>query len=96
MTKLDNNREIVMKYLTKDEAMQAGGNLWAKNNIERVYLDISAINALRTQNGYAAMTKVSKIMSKAKTYLNVSNGETYTDSGRIRCEITGIGFYCNG
>jgi len=84
-----------MKTLTKDNAIQVGGKAWSKDTLERVYLDIAAINALKIQNGYAAIVNVSKKMSKAKTFLNVATGEIFSDVGMIRSELNGIGFDCN-
>jgi hypothetical protein len=83
-----------MNALTKDAAIELGGNIWIKDSIERVYMNIAAINALTKKEGYAEITNISKKMKQAKTYLDCKSGEFKSDVGMIRSHLCGIGFNC--
>ena len=64
-----------MTKLTKDEALKAGGKVWTKNEMERIYLNVDAVNKLITKEGYAAITNISNKMQSAKIYLDIKTGD---------------------
>ena len=91
---LHETEQSKMKTLTKQEAIELGGNVWEKNTIERVYMSVDAINALTKKQGYAEISNISKKMKQAKTYLDCKTGEFKSDVGMIRSHLCSIGFNC--
>jgi hypothetical protein len=83
-----------MNTLTKQEAIELGGNVWEKHTIQRVYMSIEVIDALAKKQGYAELSNVSKKMKQAKTYLDCNTGEIKSDVGMIRSHLCSIGFNC--
>jgi pyruvate/oxaloacetate carboxyltransferase len=82
-----------MKTLSTEQALSFGGNLWEKDSMKRVYLNIEAVSKVVQDSGYAALTP-SKKMKQAKTYLNVFTGEFISDVGMVRSALCGAGYNC--
>jgi len=83
-----------MTKLTRDEALNAGGKVWTKNEMERIYLNIDAVNNLITLKGYSAITNISKKMQSAHTFLDVKTGEVKSDVGMVRSALNGAMIKC--
>jgi len=83
-----------MSKLTRDEAISAGGKVWTKNEIERIYLNVEAVSKIITKEGYPAFTNISKKMQSAKTYLDVKSGEVKSDVGMIRSALNSAMIKC--
>jgi len=71
-----------MAKLTKEQAIKAGGNIWEKGGIERVYLNTAACKALIAQNEFSKMEESS--LKKAKTFFDIKTGELKSDVGTVR------------
>ena len=86
-----------MTTLTKESAIQAGGNVWVKDSMERVYLNVASINSLLVDAGYGNQTfeNPSKKVKQAKTFLDVNSGELKSDVGAIRSVLNATGFECS-
>jgi hypothetical protein len=83
-----------MTTLTKKQVIQAGGKVWAHNELERVYLSIDTVNKLTVNNGFPAISNISKKMKNAKTFLDIKSGELKSDVGAVRSHLNGIGIKC--
>jgi len=81
-----------MIKLTKEEAINLGGKVWKKEDIERVYLSIQSINKLLDMHGYANQ-KINLSDKGIKIYLD-SNKGLISDKGIVRSTLNGCGIYC--
>ena len=68
--------------MDKQIALTAGGKIWEKNGLERVYLNADACKALLKMNDYSAMEE--KSLKKAKTFFDIKSGELKSDVGTVR------------
>ena len=91
---LHETEQSSMNTLTKQEAIELGGNVWEKHTIKRVYMSIEVIDALAKKKSYAELSNVSKKMKQAKTYLDCNTGKIKSDVGMIRSHLCSIGFNC--
>tara|TARA_R110002153_G_scaffold119665_1_gene264770 strand:- start:7 stop:312 length:306 start_codon:yes stop_codon:yes gene_type:complete len=92
-TEANNPKGITMKTLTLEQALAFGGNVWEKDSMKRVYINIEAVSKIVQESGYAALS-ASKKMKQAKTYLNIVTGEFISDVGMIRSALCGAGYNC--
>jgi len=85
-----------MKDLNKQMMVEAGGNVWEKNGIERVYMSLQALRNLAALNNYLeAFADPSKKMKQAKTFFDVKTNELKSDVGMIRSSLNSMGFDCS-
>tara|TARA_R110000772_G_scaffold212065_1_gene322602 strand:+ start:269 stop:526 length:258 start_codon:yes stop_codon:yes gene_type:complete len=82
-----------MKTLTTEQALSFGGNLWEKESMKRIYLNIEAVSKIVQNSGRAPLVP-SKKMKQSKTYLNVLTGEFISDVGMVRSALCGVGYNC--
>lgn len=82
-----------MNTLTLEKALSVGGKVWEKEELKRVYLSASAVNALVESEGYASL-KVTEKMKSAKTFLDLRTGDLKSDVGMIRSALNSIGYAC--
>ena len=75
-----------MKNLNEDKAIEAGGKVWEKGSIRRVYLNADACKKMFADAGYGdkytAMEE--KSLKKAKTYFDVNSSTLHSDIGTVR------------
>ena len=85
-----------MNTLTKELALKVGGKVWVKEELERVYLNVSAVFDLVKDAGYSSAlpSKPSKKMIQAKTYLDLNTMEIKSDVGAIRSILNQSEFKC--
>ena len=68
--------------MDKQKAIEAGGKVWEKGNMQRVYLNVEACKKLIGQSSYSAMQE--KSLKKAKTFFDINSGELKSDVGTVR------------
>lgn len=83
--------------LNKENLIEAGGKLWEKGNMSRVYLNVAACKHLFEKAGYKSeYSKMEeKSLKKAKTFYDVNSGELRSDVGTVRAMFNRRGCECS-
>lgn len=82
--------------INKQELIEAGGKLWEKGNMSRIYLNAQACKNLFEKAGckaeYSKMEE--KSLRKAKTFFDNNTSELKSDVGTVRVMFNRKGFDC--
>ena len=75
-----------MSNLTKENLIEAGGNLWEKGSISRVYLNNDTIAKAFSlvMDDRAAYKGQFKSIGKARVWFDCKNGTLHSDKGMVR------------
>ena len=82
-----------MKDMTEKTMVEAGGKVWEKGTLKRVYLNADACKNIIEQASYSAMEE--KSLKKAKTYFDCESNELKSDVGTVRVMFNRIGMECS-
>jgi len=83
--------------INKESLIKAGGKLWEKENIERVYLNDSVLEMM----GFKIVKSLSGIdqkiqsVKKHKLYFDCKLNELKCDKGMIRTQLNTWGYNCS-
>lgn len=98
--RIENGKESkivdVSNEIDKQVLLEAGGKLWEKGDMKRIYLNAQACIALFKRAGYK--TKLNKMeeksLKKAKTFWDLNTEELRSDVGTVRVMFNRKGFDC--
>ena len=82
--------------ITKEKLIEAGGNIWEKNNMKRVYL---TDDVLIKVFGFKLVTDAKyrgefRSINKTKTYFNLIDNTLHSNEGRVRVLFAQADFKC--
>ena len=83
--------------LTKQNLIGAGGKLWEKENIERIYLNDKVTSAMgfKVTESISGVGAKIKPLKKAKLWFDCNTKTLHSDKGLIRSALNSFGYKCS-